>query len=51
MFLLFPIKQYREAKLEIILNRFNNYTTYTGAKETNGFQYVYVFMDVYELGH
>ena len=46
MFQLFPVKQYHEAKLEMILNIFNNGTTYIGAGETNGFQYVYVFIAI-----
>jgi len=44
--MLFPIKKYGEAKLEIILNIFNDCTAYTRAGETDGFQYVYVFTAV-----
>jgi len=41
--IIFPVNQYREAQLKIILNtyKYNKDTTYTGAGETDGFQYVY----------
>jgi len=33
----FPVKQYREAQLKIILNIYNKDTTYTGVGETDNF--------------
>jgi len=35
---IFPINQYREAQLEIILKIYNKDKSYTGAGETDGFQ-------------
>ena len=40
----FPVNQYREAQLKIILNIYNKGTTYTGVGQTDDFQYVYVFI-------
>jgi len=42
--IVFPVNQYREAQLKIILNIYNKDTTSIRVGVTDGFQYVYVLI-------
>ena len=44
-----PVKLYCKVKLKIILNIFNTCITYFWVGETDCFQYVYVFIAVWQL--